>query len=227
MPSIRSGWTADRQCMSIMIATACSVGCPSPSWTARLTACTAVGELLAIFSAIRRAASSSSSRGWSSLTMPSRCASWAVIGSPVISICRALPGGSRRGSRAGEPPPAARPIIASGWPKRALSDAMMKSVLWAISQPPPGVEGAVEVLALPQPLLLGHVLALAQVAADREGPLAGAGDDGDAHAGTDRDRLQDLGQPRPHLRGDGVVGVRPVQGDDRHAPVGAVLDQHG
>jgi hypothetical protein len=57
----------------------------------------------------------------------------ALIGSPVISICMALPGGSS----AGEPPPAARPGIASGWPKVALSDAMMKSVLWASSQPPP------------------------------------------------------------------------------------------
>ena len=46
IPSMRSGWTAERQWASIMIAIACSIGCPSPSWTARLTACTAVGELL-------------------------------------------------------------------------------------------------------------------------------------------------------------------------------------
>src|SRR5204863_315120 len=32
-----------------MIAIACSIGCPSPMRTARLTAWTAVGELLAIF----------------------------------------------------------------------------------------------------------------------------------------------------------------------------------
>ena len=30
-----------------------------------------------------------------------------------------------------------RPIIASGWPKVAVSEAMMKSVLWVISDPPP------------------------------------------------------------------------------------------
>jgi hypothetical protein len=59
------------------------------------------------------------------------------MGCPVTSICSALPGGSSRGSSAGEPPPAARPIIASGWPKVAVSDAMMKSVLCAISEPPP------------------------------------------------------------------------------------------
>ena len=62
----------------------------------------------------------------------------------------------------------------------------MKSVLWAISraaavgdavdggedrlaQLAQRVERAVEVLALAQPVLLGHALALAQVAADREG----------------------------------------------------------
>src|SRR4051812_25229242 len=43
-------------------------------------------ELLAVFSAIRRAASISSAWGWISFTMPSPCASWAMIGSPVISI---------------------------------------------------------------------------------------------------------------------------------------------
>ena len=74
----------------------------------------------------------------------------------------ARPGGKSRGRSAGEPPPAARPIMASGWPKVALSEAMMKSVLWASSEPPPhaaplrredrfsqladGVEGAVKVL---------------------------------------------------------------------------------
>src|SRR5213078_3174903 len=42
MPSMRSGWTAERQCASIMIAIACSIGCPSPMRTDRLTACTAV-----------------------------------------------------------------------------------------------------------------------------------------------------------------------------------------
>ena len=120
-----------------MIATACSIGCPSPIRTARLTAWTAVGEFAAIFSAIRRRAGMSSAAGWISLTIPSRNASWAVIGSPVISICMALPGGSTRGRKIGAPPPAERPTAASGWPNRASSDAMMKSQLMAISQPPP------------------------------------------------------------------------------------------
>jgi len=41
-------------------------------------------ELLAIFSAMRNTSALSSALGKSSLTMPSRCASWAVIGSPVM-----------------------------------------------------------------------------------------------------------------------------------------------
>ena len=38
IPSMRSGCTAERQWASIMIAIACSVGCPCPSRTARFTA---------------------------------------------------------------------------------------------------------------------------------------------------------------------------------------------
>jgi hypothetical protein len=72
MPSTRSGCTAERQWTSIMIAMACSIGCPWPMRTARLTACTAVGELLAIVSAMRCATSSSCRWEQSSLAMPSR-----------------------------------------------------------------------------------------------------------------------------------------------------------
>ena len=57
-------------------------------------------------------------------------------GSPAL-LPRVLPRGRTRGSSAGDPPPAASPNIASGWPKVAFSEAMMKSVLCAISQPPP------------------------------------------------------------------------------------------
>jgi hypothetical protein len=46
MPSIRSQWTAERQCASIMMAMACSIGSPWPIRTACLTARTTVGELL-------------------------------------------------------------------------------------------------------------------------------------------------------------------------------------
>src|SRR5215204_5984080 len=102
-----------------------------------------------------------------------------------MSICRAFPGGSRRGSNAGEPPPAARPSMASGWPKVAFSEAMMKSVLWASSLPPP------------------------QVAADGERSFTRSGEDHDTDGGPDRDRLDDLGEPCAHLGRDRVVRVRP------------------
>src|SRR3982750_772103 len=52
-----------------------------------------------------------------------------------------------------------------------------------LAQLPQRVQRAVEVLPLAQPLLLRHVLALAEVAADREGSLARAGDDRDAYGG--------------------------------------------
>jgi hypothetical protein len=52
------------------------------------------------------------------------------------------------------------------------------------------VESAIEVLALPKPSLLGHVLA--QVAADREGSVTGSGDDDDTDGWTDRNRLEYL-----------------------------------
>src|SRR5690349_7554368 len=242
MPSTRSGCTAERQCASIMIATACSIGWPSPRRTARLTACTTVGELLAIFSAMRCAAGSSSSCGRISLTMPSRYASCAVIGSPVMSICSALPGGRTRGSSAGEPPPAASPIIASGWPKVAFWEARMKSVLCAIgaaavrdsvdrgedrfAQLAQRVERAVEVLPLAQPLLLGHALALPQVAADREGAGACAGQDRHADRRAHGDGLQHLGQPGAHRGGDRVVGPRTIEGDHRDGTVRRVVEKY-
>jgi len=88
------------------------------------------------------------------------------------------------------------------------------------------VQNAVKDLALAQPLLLRHALALVQIAADREGAVARSGDDGRAHGGTGRDCLQHLDQARRQFRRDRVVGVRPIERDDRHASPGDVLDEH-
>ena len=185
----------------------------------------------------------SSASGWTSLTMPSRCASWAVIGSPVISICMAFPGGSIRGRKTGEPPPADKPTIASGWPKTGVvggddevrADGHLAAA--AVGHPVDGgedrpaqlaqvVEHAVEDLALTQPFLFRHLLALVQVAANREGSVTGSGQDGDAHGRTGRDGLENLDQLCRQFRRDRVVGMRPVEGDDGHAPAGDVLDEH-
>ena len=38
-------------------------------------------------------------------------------------------------------------------------------------------------------------------------------------------RLEHLDQLRGQFRCDGVVGMRPVEGDDRHAPIRDELDQ--
>ena len=220
-----------------MIAIACSTGCPWPIRTAPLTACTAVGELPAIFSAIRRAAAISSLWRWISLTIPSRCASCGgdrVAGHQHLERLprRQDPGQEDRRASTGREPDhglglAEGGVVGGDDEVGALGDLGTAAVgdpvdggedrLAQLSQ---RVEGSIEVLALSQPVLLGHVLALAQVAADREGAVARAGDDGDADRGADRDRLEDLGQARAHLGRDGVVRVRPVQGDERHAPVG-------
>jgi Spherulation-specific family 4 len=68
-----------------------------------------------------------------------------------------------------------------------------------LAQLPQGVEGAVEVLTLTQPLLLAHALALTQVAAHRERAVASASDDRDTDGRLNRDRLQDLSQALAHL----------------------------
>ena len=88
-----------------------------------------------------------------------------------------------------------------------------------LSQLADGVEGAVKVLPLPQPVLLGHGLALPQVAADREGSVAGSSEDHDSHFGADGDALDDFGQERAHFGGDGVVYCWAVERDDGDPPV--------
>ena len=95
-----------------------------------------------------------------------------------------------------------------------------------LAELPDGVEGSVEILALPQPVLLRHVLALAQIATDGEGTLACAGQDDHPDRRADRDRLDDLGQQCPHLGGDGVVGARSIQGDDGDAVTEPVVDEY-
>ncbi len=70
------------------------------------------------------------------------------------------------------------------------------------------------------------LLALVQIAANREGPVTCPGQDGNSHGGTGRYRLEDLDQLCSQFRCNGIVGMRPVEGDDRHASTGDVLDQY-
>ena len=155
----------------------------------------------------------------------------------------ALPGGSTRGRKTGAPPPARQTDYRFGLAEdgvvgrddevRADGDLAAAAVGHPVdcgddrsAQLAQRVENAIEDLALAQPLLLRHLLALVQVAADGEGSVTRSGEDGDAHGGTGRDRLEYLDQLRRQFRRDGVVGMRPVEGDDRHAPVRDVLDEH-
>jgi hypothetical protein len=68
---------------------------------------------------------------------------------------------------------------------------------------------------------------LPQVAADGEGPLAGAGQDDDTDGGADRDVLDGPRQPGTHLGRDRIVGTRSVEGDDRDPVAGEVVNQDG
>ena len=89
------------------------------------------------------------------------------------------------------------------------------------------VQGAVERLALAQPVLLGHGLALPQVAPDGERSVTGTGQDDDPDLGPHCDLLDDLGQQCAHVGGDRVVRMRSIQGDPGDPPLGEVVQEHG
>ena len=134
--------------------------------------------------------------------------------------------------------------MASGWPNVAVSDgddevgALGELAAAAVRDAVDGsedrlaqlthrVEGAVEGLALSQPVLLGHGLALSQVAANGEGTLTGPRQDHDPDGGPHRDRLDDLSQECAHLGGDRVVGMGSVEGDHSHLSPVEVVEEHG
>src|SRR5581483_12027922 len=95
--------------------------------TASLAALIASAGFAAILRAMFLASSRNSSTGRTRLTRPSRSASAAPIRSPVStsSMARCLP--SKWVRRWVPPLPGMMPRLTSGWPKRALSEAMMIS----------------------------------------------------------------------------------------------------
>src|SRR5437763_945411 len=107
----------------------------------------------------------------------------------------------------------------------AVSDSVDGGEDW-FSQLAHRVERAIEVLTLAQPVLFRHILALTQVAPDGEGSLTSSGKDDDAEGRADRDHLDDLGQARPHLGRDRIVGVWSVEGDDHHTLAGEEFNEH-
>ncbi|MOA19988.1 hypothetical protein D3C78_1404040 [compost metagenome] len=64
----------------------------------------------------------------------------ASIMRPVSAMSMALDLPMARGRRWVPPAPGITPSLISGWPKRALSAAMMKSHIMASSQPPPSAK---------------------------------------------------------------------------------------
>ena len=83
------------------------------------------------------ASSISSASGTTRLTRPQRSASVASIMRPVSTMSIAFDLPTKRGRRCVPPAPGIVPSVISGWPNFALSAAMMKSHIIAISQPPP------------------------------------------------------------------------------------------
>src|SRR5918997_864138 len=85
----------------------------------------------------RFASSSQASLATTRATRPARSASSAVRNRPlrIMSIATALP--TARVSRCVPPAPGMIPSDVSGWPKRAVSEATMRSHAIASSQPPP------------------------------------------------------------------------------------------
>ena len=100
----------------------------------------ASGGMAAISAAVLSASATRSAKGTTRATSPERSASSAPIIRPVrhISIALALP--IARVRRCDPPMPGPTPSLISGWPKRALSAAMMKSAIIASSQPPPSAK---------------------------------------------------------------------------------------
>ena len=105
--------------------------------TASLARRTARGGEEAISAAQARASARSDSAGTTLLTSPHLRASSAVIILPVrtISIAFAFP--TARVRRCVPPAPGITPIVISGWPNRAVSEAMIMSHAMASSHPPP------------------------------------------------------------------------------------------
>ena len=94
-------------------------------------------DILAMVSAVLRASSRRSAAGTIRLTKPTRSASSAFIMRPVRHISMAFDLPTWRIRRWVPPLPGMVPMVISGWPKRALSAARMKSHIMAISHPPP------------------------------------------------------------------------------------------
>ena len=119
---------------------------------------------------------------------------------------------------------------------------MMKSQLWANSEPPPtalpltaakmgllilrSVWSPIEGLPLLQPLLRIHGFAFAQVGAAAK-ILSGSRHDGAPHGNFRLDLFDDLGEADAQRRRDRVAGLRPIEGDDGRSSAVDVFEEHG
>ena len=235
MPSTRSGWTTERQCASIMIATACSIGSPSPMRTApsdRLHRRRRVVRDL-LRDAQCRAHEIRPRIEFVDHAKPVRlvCGDWLSGHQHLHGLARRehageqdrrAAAGTQADHRFGLPE---QGIVGGDDEIRTDGDLATAAVRHSVDRGNDGsaqlsqrVENTIEHLALAQPFLLRHALALSQVAANGEGPVTGSRQDDGAHRGTRRERLEYLDQLSRQLRRDCVVGMRPVERDKCHTP---------
>ena len=141
------------------------------------------------------------------------------------------------------PMPGKMPSVVSGTPKTAVSPATMKSDRIASSQPPASAKPSTAAMTgtgqrssahrrlledhvLRAPRLVGHPVALLEIAAGAEGAIAPAGEDDDAHVGIGGERGEAREQILAHRGVHRVVLLRAIERDrDDVAIVGALDEQ--
>ena len=173
-------------------------------------------------------------------TSPAAFASSAFIRRPVKISSLASGAPTMRGRSWVPPMPGKIPSVVSGTPKTAVSLATMKSERIASSQPPASAKpstaamtgtgqrstrmrGLLEDDVLGAPRLVGHPVALLEIAARAERAVAGAGEDTTPRVGIGGQRGEARQQILAHRGVHRVHLLRPVERDRDHV-LGA-LDQ--
>ena len=189
MPSTRSGWTTERQCSSIMIATACSTGSPCPHLNGTLDRLHCSGrvvsdslrdgqrgvhQLSSGMDFVDHSESVGFLRGYR-FAGHQHLHGLARRKNPRQEDGRAAAGG-QTDHRLGLPEDGVvgrdDEVGADGHLAAAAVGHSVDGVQDRPAELAQVVENAIEDLTLAKPLLLGHLLALVEVAADGEGAVA-------------------------------------------------------
>src|SRR5213596_2248521 len=196
-----------------------------------------MGPLAAMVVAISVAVARAWPLGTRRLTRPAARASSAFILRPV-KISSLASGAPRiRGSSWVPPMPGKMPSVVSGTPNTAVSLATMKSDRIASSQPPArakpstaaitgtGQRALLEDHVLGAPRLVGHPVALLEIAARAERLVARAREDHGARVGIARERVEAGEQVLAHRGVHRVHLLRAIERDRDDVAVRRILDE--